>query len=186
MKNIFLIKRFRIIKEILTFYLVILITLSFPNILYSQINLTYTIGGFGSFSNKTTSIVTSTYSNPIVITGTKCYIISNGLVKFIPVNNGQFFTNCDVNIDFIKLNISVFPNPTTNYIIIKFLNQLQFDENFRVQIYSSIGDFISGNDVSQKQLLTGYKLSLNNLSDGLYYIQLSSNKVLQTFKILKK
>jgi hypothetical protein len=104
----------------------------------------------------------------------------------MPVNNGLFFTNCEVNIDFIKLNISVFPNPASNYIIIKFLNQLQFDDNFRVQVYSSIGDFILGNDVTQKQLLAGYNLPLTNLSDGLYYIQISSNSVLQTFKILKK
>jgi len=186
MENNYIYKRHILSFSLFTFLFTILLTFTIPNILFSQIKLTYSIGGIGNFSNNSTSIVTSTYSNPLVITGTKCYIVSNGLVKFMPVNNGLFFTNCEVNIDFIKLNISVFPNPASNYIIIKFLNQLQFDDNFRVQVYSSIGDYILGNDVTQKQLLAGYNLPLTNLSDGLYYIQISSNSVLQTFKILKK
>ena len=173
-------------SKVLNLYcLVILLTLFIPNLLYSQLNLTYAIGGIGNFSNKLTSISTSTYSNPLVITGTKCYTVSNGFVKFMPVNNGQFFTSCEVNLDYIKLNISVFPNPAKNHTVIKFLNQLQLDDKFKVQVYSSIGDYVFGIDVSQKQLLSGYHLSLDNLSTGLYYIQISSNSVLQTFKILK-
>jgi hypothetical protein len=170
-------------KKFLTIYLITILTFGFQNLLYSQINLTYSIGGIGNFSNMMTS--TTTFSNPIMLTGTKCFIVSNGLIKFMPVSSGQFFTNCEVNLDYIKLSISVYPNPAINYTIIKFLNQLQVDDKFRVQVYSNIGDFVLGNDVTQQQLLSGYKLSLINLSAGLYYIQISSNSVLQTFKILK-
>jgi hypothetical protein len=103
----------------------------------------------------------------------------------MPLSTGQFFTNCEVNLDYIKLNISVYPNPAKNFTIIKFLNQLQSDDKFRVHIYSNIGVYILGNEVSQRQLLSGYRLSLDNLSAGLYYIQISSSSVLQTYKILK-
>jgi hypothetical protein len=173
-------------KKLITTLFVTSITLSIPNLLYSQINLIYSIGGIGNFTNKATSITASTYSNPILLTGTKCFTVSNGLVKFMPVSNGQFFTSCEVNLDYIKLNISVYPNPATSYTKIKFLNQLQTDDKFRVQLYSSVGDYILGIDVSQKQLLSGYNLSLDNVSAGIYYIQISSNTVLQTVKILKK
>ena len=183
MKNIFLSKIFNLSTSIRIYFLIILITLSVPNILHSQINMTYSICGIGNFSNMLTS--TSTFSNPVMLTGTKCFIISNGLVKFMPINTGQFFTNCEVNLDYIKLNISIFPNPAKSYTIIKFLNQLQIDDKFIVHVYTNTGDYVLGNEVSQKQLLSGYQLSLDNLSSGLYYIQISSNTVLQTFKILK-
>lgn len=166
-----------------TLVLLIVLTTGFTNLLCGQIKLSYSVGGIGNFSTKTSSI--STYSNPLIITGTKCYTVSNGLIKFMPVNNGQFFTTCEVNLDYIKLNISVYPNPASSYTVIKFLNQLQLEDKFRIQIYSSVGDMVDGIDVSQKQLLTGYRLPLDKLNAGLYYIQISSNTVLQTYKIFK-
>jgi len=170
-------------KKFITIYLITTLTFGFHNLLYSQINMTYSIGGIGNFSNFEST--TSTFSNPLMLTGTKCFIVSNGLIKFMPLSTGQFFTNCEVNLDYIKLNISVYPNPANNYTIIKFLSQLQVDDKFRVHIYTNIGEYVLGNEVSQKQFLSGYKLSLENLSAGLYYIQISSNSILQTFKILK-
>lgn len=175
-------------RKSIIFFLLIVITTSSPCLLYSQIKLSYSIGGIGNFITKTASTNTantSTYSNPLILTGSKCYTISNGLVKFMPVSIGQFFTTCDVNLDYIKLSISVFPNPATTYTTIKFLNQIQIEDKFRVQVYSSGGDLLSGIEVSQKQLLAGYRLALNSLNAGLYYIQISSNTVLQSYKILK-
>lgn len=167
------------------FIAIVLFTLTFycPSLLHGQIKMSYSIGGIGNFSNKVSS--TSTFSNPIIISGTQCYTVSNGLVKFMPVSTGQFFTTCEVNLDYIKLNISVFPNPASGYTIIKFLNQLQLEDKFRVQVFSSVGEVVDGMDVSQTQLLSGYRLALDKLNAGLYYIQISSNKVLQTYKIFK-
>jgi len=171
-------------KNLISFLLITLLTFGFQNLLYSQLNLTYSIGGIGNFSNN--SIPTSTLSNPIVLTGTKCYIVSNGLSKFIPIADGQFFTTCEVNLDYIKLNISIYPNPATSYTTIKFLNQLQIDDKFRIQLFSILGDMVYAVDVTQRQLLSGYRLMLNNLSPGFYNIQISSNTVLQSFKIFKQ
>jgi hypothetical protein len=171
------------LSRLTTLVLLIVITTSVPKLLCAQIKLTYSVGGIGNFSTKSRS--TSTYSNPLLLTGTQCYTVSNGLVKFMPVNNGQFFTTCEVNLDYIKLNISIYPNPASSYTVVKFLNQLQLEDKFRIQIFSSIGDLVDGMDVSQKQLLSGYRLPLDKLNAGLYYIQISSDKVLQTYKIFK-
>ncbi len=159
------------------------ITFSLPTLLHGQIKMSYSIGGIGNFSTKVSA--STTYSNPIILSGKQCYTVSNGIVKFLPINNGTFFASCEVNLDYIKLSISVFPNPASSYTVIKFLNQLQLEDKFRVQVYSSVGDLVEGVDVSQVQLLSGYRLALDKLNAGLYYIQISSNKVLQTYKIFK-
>lgn len=165
--------------------LITLLTCTCPSLLYGQIKLSYSVGGIGNFVNKSANTSTSTYSNPLIITGTKCFTVSNGLIKFMPVSAGQFFTTCEVNLDYIKLNISIYPNPASNYTVIKFLNPLQLDDKFHIQIFSSVGDIVEGMDVSQKQLLTGFKLPLEKFNAGLYYIQISSATVLQTYKIFK-
>jgi hypothetical protein len=48
-----------------------------------------------------------------------------------------------------------------------------------------VGDLVDGMDVTQKQLLAGFKLPLEKFNAGLYYIQISSATVLQTYKIFK-
>jgi hypothetical protein len=171
-------------KKFTTSLLVTLLTLGIPNLLYSQLNLAYSMGGVGNLINN--GISTSTLSNPVILTGTKCYIVSNGLSKFMPISNGQFFTSCEVNLDYIKLSIKIFPNPASSYTTVKFLSQLQTDEKFRLEIFTSTGYIVEGLDITQKQFLSGYHLNLNNLSPGVYYIQISSNTVLQSYKILKQ
>ena len=166
-------------------FILITITLSCPCLLHGQIKLSYSIGGIGNFNNVNSLVSTSTYSNPLIITGTKCYTVSNGLVKFMPVDFGQFFTTCEVNLDYIKLNISIYPNPASSYTLIKFLNPLQLEDKFHVKVFSSVGEVVDGLDVSQKDLLIGFKLPLEKLNAGLYYIQISSATVLQTYKIFK-
>jgi hypothetical protein len=165
--------------------MITLITCISPSLLHGQIKLSYSVGGIGNFVNKSANTSTSTYSNPLMITGTKCFTVSNGLVKFMPITAGQFFTTCEVNLDYIKLNISIYPNPASNFTIIKFLNPLQLEDKFHIQVFSSVGDLVDGMDVTQKQLLAGFKLPLEKFNAGLYYIQISSATVLQTYKIFK-
>ncbi len=165
-------------------FLVVLfaITLVLPTILCGQIRSSYTIGGIGNFG---TNVKISTYSNPIMVSGTQCFTVTNGLAKFMPVGMGEFFTSCEVNLDYVKLSISIFPNPTSNFTVIKFLNQIQLEDKFRVQLYTSVGDLVDGMDVTQKQFLAGFHLPMEKFTPGLYYIQISSNKILQTYKIFK-
>ena len=162
--------------------LLLTITLNLPTILYGQITSSYTIGGFGSIGSV---IGVKTYSSPFIVTGEKCFVVSNGVIKFLPVNTGKFFTTCEVNLDYIRLNIKVYPNPTPNFTVIKFLNQIQTDDLVRVQLYSISGNLVDATDVSQKQLLQGYQYSLGRQVAGIYYLQISSNTILQSFKITK-
>lgn len=161
-------------KTILT---ILLLTVS--TLLYSQISLSYSIGGIGG------AMKTTTYSNPILISGENCFNISNALNKFWASNNGDFFTNCVVDVDFVKLNIKINPNPVINFATVKFNNKLQNDSKLKLNVFSNVGQLMMAFDVTQDQFLTGYQLNLSSLSSGYYFIQISSSTILQTFKILK-
>ncbi len=128
---------------------------------------------------------TTTYSNPILISGENCFNISNALNKFWGSNNGKFITNCVVDVDFVKLNIKINPNPVINFATVKFNNKLQNDSKFKLNVFSNVGQLMMVFDVTQDQFLSGYQLNLSSLSSGYYFIQISSNTILQTFKILK-
>lgn len=168
------------IKKIFNLKTVLFILfLTFGLSLSAQIKISYSIGGIGG------NMKTSTYSNPLLISGEKCFNVSNSLNKFWGSNTGDFFTNCVVDIDFVKFSIKINPNPVINYAVVKFINKLQNENKLRLTVFTNIGQPMIAVDVTQDQLLAGYKLDMSSLSSGYYFIQISSTSLLQTFKILK-
>ncbi len=160
-----------------TIFTILLLTVS--TLLYSQISLSYSIGGIGG------AMKTTTYSNPILISGENCFNISNALNKFWGSNNGEFFTNCLVDVDFVKLNIKIFPNPVISIATVKFNNKLQNENKLRLMVFDNLGQAKKAFDVTQDQFLAGYRIDLSGMASGYYYIQISSTTLLQTIKILK-
>lgn len=124
-------------------------------------------------------------SSPIFISSENCFLITNNISKFWESKKGEFFTSCVVDLDYIKLSIRISPNPVITYANIKFLNMLQNDNKFKLTVYNISGQPEISKDVSQDVFLSGYNLDMSNLSSGFYFIQIASNKILQTFKILK-
>lgn len=95
-----------------------------------------------------------------------------------------FLNECAVNEDFIKYSIQVAPNPATNYTIIKFKNKLQVDNDFTLSLFGSNGRLINKFLTNQLQLMQGYRLSTSELNEGVYFIQISSDKINQIFRLL--
>ncbi len=149
------------------------------SLIYSQISLSYSIGGIGG------AMKTTTYSNPILISGENCFNISNALNKFLESSNGEFFINCFVDVDFVKLNIKIFPNPINSIATVKFNNKLQHENKMRLMVFDNLGQTKKAYDVTQDQFLAGYRIDLSGMASGYYYIQISSTTLLQTIKILK-
>ncbi len=147
--------------------------------LSAQIKLSYSIGGIGG------NMKTTTYSNPILISGENCFNISNAINKFWASNTGEFFTNCVVDVDFVKFSIKINPNPVINYATVKFINKVQNESKMRLTVFNNVGQPMKAFDISQDQFLVGYKLDMLSLPSGYYFIQISSSSILQTFKILK-
>jgi len=147
--------------------------------LSAQIKISYSIGGIGG------NMKTTTYSNPLLISGENCFNISNALNKFWGSNTGDFFMNCVVDVDFVKFSIKINPNPVINYATVKFINKLQNESKMRLTVFSNLGQPMKAFDVTQEQFLSGYRLDMSSLPSGYYFIQISSSSLLQTFKILK-
>ena len=147
--------------------------------LSAQIKISYSIGGIGGNMN------TTTYSNPILISGENCFNITNSINKFWASKTGDFFTNCVVDVDFVKFSIKINPNPVINYATVKFINKIQNENKMRLSVYSNLGQPMKAYDVTQDQFLSGFRLDLSSLPSGYYFIQISSSTILQTFKILK-
>jgi|LauGreDrversion4_1035100.scaffolds.fasta_scaffold05611_3 hypothetical protein len=145
----------------------------------AQIKISYSIGGIGG------NMKTTTYSNPLLISGENCFNVSNALNKFWGSNTGDFFINCVVDVDFIKFSIKINPNPVTNYATVKFINKLQNESKMRLTVFNNTGQPMKAFDVTQEQFLSGYRLDMTSLASGYYFIQISSTSLLQTFKILK-
>jgi hypothetical protein len=144
----------------------------------AQIRISYSIGVVGA------DFKTSTYSNPLSINGKNCIIVTNGISKFIVSDHGIFLNECAVNEDFIKYSIQVAPNPATNYTIIKFKNKLQVNNDFTLSLFGSNGRLINKFLTNQLQLMQGYRLSTTELNEGVYFIQISSDKINQIFRLL--
>jgi hypothetical protein len=144
----------------------------------AQIRISYSIGVVGA------DFKTSTYSNPLSINGKNCIIVTNGISKFIVSDHGIFLNECAVNEEFIKYSIQVAPNPATNYTIIKFKNKLQVDNDFTLSLFGSNGRLINKFLTNQLQLMQGYRLSTSELNEGVYFIQISSDKINQIFRLL--
>ena len=157
----------------------ILLLLFLSTITIAQIRISYSIGVVGA------DFKTSTYSNPLSINGKNCIIVSNGISKFIVSDRGIFLNECAVNEDYIRFSIQVAPNPATNFTIVKFKNKLQANDNFTLSLFGSSGQLINKFPTSQLELLQGYRLSTSNLSEGVYFIQIASDKINQIFRIIK-
>ena len=146
---------------------------------HSQIRISYSIGSIGGMP-KVTGL-----SAPILISSENCFLISNNITKFWASNNGEFFASCMVNLDYIKLNIKITPNPVITFANIRFLTILQKENKFKLVVYNNTGQPEILKDVSQEAFLAGYKLDMSSLASGYYFIQIASSSILQTFKILK-
>jgi hypothetical protein len=155
------------------------IAFCYCQVLSAQIKISYSIGAIGG------NMKTSTYSNPLLIAGQNCFNVSNTLSKFWVSNKGDFFTTCAVDMEYINFSININPNPVTNFAVVKFLNKLQNESQFRLTVFTSIGQPIIAKDVIQDELLTGYRLDMSNLSTGYYYVQVASPRLLRSYKIFK-
>jgi hypothetical protein len=145
----------------------------------SQIRISYSIGSIGSMPK------VAGLSSPILISSENCFLISNNITKFWASKDGEFFASCMIDLDYVKLNIKITPNPVVTFANIKFLSMLQKDNKFRLVVYNNTGQPEILKDVSQDAFLAGYKLDMSSLASGYYFIQIASSTILQTFKILK-
>jgi len=124
-------------------------------------------------------------SNPLTMNMNNCIQISNGIAKFFSVNNGSFINTCVVDLNYSKLSIQLFPNPFIDAVYITFKSKIDNENHFKITVFNNIGQLVKMENVYQDLFYTGYRLAMSNLPTGLYYLQISSSKVNEMFKIIK-
>ncbi|WP_394758658.1 T9SS type A sorting domain-containing protein, partial [Flavobacterium sp.] len=101
--------------------------------------------------------------------------VSQGLQQPFEIStlSGEEFTQ-------IKLQMMVFPNPTTSFVNLKIEN---YDfQDLTYQLFD-----INGREISNQKITnTETKIPLENLSSAIYFLKVSENsKIIKTFRIVK-
>ncbi len=97
-------------------------------------------------------------------------------------NDGRYYINQSTGIE--KLNtekISIFPNPADNYLYIKSNTE---NSLFDIAIYNALGNnviLLKNINISSK-----YKIELNNIQSGLYFVNIKNEKQDLTYKLIIK
>ena len=131
----------------MTKFILTILAIMIFNFSFSQIGTGYSIGVFGENLN------VSNNSNPLSVSGVNCVKIANDLSKFMPSSFGTFFNECMVNLDYVKLNITLLPNPVVDYLTIKFKNKISTFNRFKIGVYNNVGTLSNFFEVNQDQLL---------------------------------
>jgi hypothetical protein len=161
------------------FILTILAMMIF-NLSFSQIGISYSIGVFGENLN------VSNNSNPVSVSGINCVKVASDLSKFMPSSFGTFFNECMVNLDYVKLNITLLPNPVVDYLTVKFKNKISTFNRFKIGVFNNVGAVSNFFEVNQDQLLYGYRIDMSNYPTGVYFVKIVSNNIQETYKIFKE
>lgn len=127
----------------------------------------------------------SNSSSPLTMNMNNCIQISNGIAKFSSVNNGSFINTCVVDFNYSKLSIQVLPNPFIDAVYITFKSKIDKENHFKIAVYNNIGQLVKIENVYQDLFYTGYRLAMSNLINGTYFLQISSSRVNEMFKIIK-
>lgn len=92
----------------------------------------------------------------------------------------NFLINSSLNVVDYSLNkITIAPNPVTEFLTI-YLNNTEIPEKY--SIYNSLGQLIISKKIEKTEDLN---INTSNLSDGIYFLNISSNQLNKTIKFLK-
>ena len=123
-------------------------------------------GGTASYSLG--QVVYTTY------TGTNVKSIAQGVQQPFEIS-----TTISINENYNKLKLSVYPNPTTNYLTL----EAKDNSNLSYQLYDLQGKIIERKTVNNKST----KISLEGKPTAIYFLNIvKNNQVIKTFKIIKK
>ena len=145
----------------------------------AQISVVYSIGVLGS------DLSLSNSSNPLTLNMNNCIQVSNGVAKYLSVNNDLFVNSCLVDLNYSKLSIQVSPNPFIDAVYITFKSKIFTDNQFKISVYNNTGQLVKIENVYKDLFYSAYKLVLSQLPSGIYLLQINSSKVNEVFKIIK-
>jgi hypothetical protein len=141
--------------------------------------MAYSMGVLGGDLNLSNS------SNPLTLNMSNCIIVTNGVTKFLTTNNGMFVNECVVDLNYSKISIQVLPNPFVDAVYVKFKSKIDKSNQFKISVFNNIGHLVKTENVNQDLFYTGYRVIMNDIPSGIYFMQINSSKVNEVFKLFK-
>lgn len=147
--------------------------------------MSYTIGCIGNVDPKRPS-----YSGSFLISGEKCFRLSNGVSLFKEGKTGLFTNYCEVipdtnRIDQYQYFVYAYPNPVISVVTIQALRRIAAIEEIQLSIYNSAGSKVLQMKTNSKLINEGIKIKMNGLKKGIYFITLRSPKASADLKLIK-
>lgn len=154
--------------------------------LSAQFSTPFSIGSVGGGT-----MSMSSFSGPISIKSTGCVIVSNGISTFGEDSLKKVFSNkCPERIlPEVIVNRSptfrLFPNPVLDMVTLKALENMAINEPFFIYLFNPAGVCVKKMNTTYKELLTGLKIKVADLAQGVYYLSVQSAKVSTQIKLIK-
>lgn len=150
----------------------------------AQIRNAYQIGSIGTMGSQA-----PVFSGPVLITGTDCFTISNGVTTFDLPQVGYFSTACKFLIpQAATLQVISYPNPVMQAVTIKSADQIQANKEITIQmnLMDISGRLIKNYSTDIDALNAGYRIDMSSMANGTYLIKLiiGQNKI-QVLTIIK-
>ena len=105
----------------------------------------------------------------------------------VNLDNNSFTANCDVTVsveDILSNNIQVYPNPTAGDVFISLSDDT--DEELTITVVNMVGVVIS-KEIVNGTTSNSFRVDLNNLLDGKYFIQIANDKeLIKSVKVIKR
>jgi hypothetical protein len=128
--------------------------------------------------------------NATGVGGTISYSVGQVNFNTVSGNNGSIIqgvqqpyeisTTVGINVVEIKLELTIYPNPTQNYLTLSLGNYN--DENLHYQLYSTTGKLLATNKILEEKTVLGFQ----NYPAGIYLLNVQNqNSIIKTFRIVK-
>ena len=140
---------------------------------------------FNGWGLRSTSITGSVISYPLRFNNS-CVKIQSGLVVFNLIKSGVSFTfPCVETKENIKLQLVVYPNPTSGDLVLKAQLYNNLQRNCSLKIIDGLGRIILYRTCILFDLQQGLKLNLQFASSGTYFLIINGEGVTGFTRIIK-
>jgi hypothetical protein len=142
-----------------------------------------------AFTMSSVGIIGNTNSNATAISFksiANCLDVQTGIAVLNGSRaNGQFVTNCDVNVKFNTLGIKLYPNPVLSTTKVKFINTPPLTENFNVSVWTMEGGILFSRKETGYNIYQGVIVDMRMLIAGSYILKIESANYADAIKFIK-
>lgn len=142
-----------------------------------------------AFTMSSVGIIGNTNSNATAISFksvANCLDVQTGIAVLNGSRaNGQFVTNCDVNVKFNTLGIKLYPNPVLSTTKIKFINTPPLTENFNISVWTMEGGILFSRKETGYNIFQGVMVDMGMLIAGSYILKIESANYADAIKFIK-